>query len=51
LGIDLNDNLKLTEKIAEADLITTSVGPKFVNDIFTKISKIKTSKATSIYCF
>ena len=50
-GIDLNDNLKLKEKISEADLITTSVGPKFVSDIFTNISKINTEKKTSIYCF
>ena len=50
-GIDLNDNAKLTEKISEADLITTSVGPKFVNDIFTKISNINTNKEQAFIAF
>ena len=50
-GIDLNDNSKVTEKIAEADLITTSVGPKFVNEIFKIISKITTSKQQSFIAF
>ena len=50
-GIDLNDNSKLTEKISEADLITTSVGPKFVNDIFTKISNINTNKEQAFIAF
>ena len=50
-GIDLNDNLKLKEKISEADLITTSVGPKFVSDIFTNISKINTDKKQVFIAF
>ena len=50
-GIDLNDNLKLKEKISEADLITTSVGPKFVSDIFTNISKINTDKKQTFIAF
>lgn len=50
-GIDLNDDSKVTEKIAEADLITTSVGPKFVNEIFKIISKITTSKQQSFIAF
>jgi len=50
-GIDLNDNSKVTEKIAEADLITTSVGPKFVSDIFTRILNTKTTKQQSFIAF
>ena len=50
-GIDLNDNSKLKEKISEADLITTSVGPKFVSDIFTNISKINTDKKQAFIAF
>ena len=50
-GIDLNDNSKLKEKISEADLITTSVGPKFVSDIFTNISKINTDKKQVFIAF
>ena len=50
-AIDLNDDSKVTEKIAAADLITTSVGPKFVNEIFKIISKITTSKQQSFIAF
>ena len=43
-GINLNDTSSVNNKLAEADLITTSVGPKFVQDIFTTASRIKTNK-------
>ena len=39
-GLLLEDKDPLCEKIAQADLITTSVGPKFVKGIFDLVSNI-----------
>ena len=39
-GLLLEDKDPLYEKIAQADLITTSVGPKFVKDIFDLVSNL-----------
>ena len=50
-GINLNDASSVNNKLAEADLITTSVGPKFVQDIFTIASRIKTNKNKSFIAF
>ena len=43
-GLLLNDEEFLNEKLSQADLITTSVGPKFVKDIFNLVSSTKTEK-------
>ena len=50
-GINLNDTSSVNNKLAEADLITTSVGPKFVQDIFTTASCIKTNKNKAFIAF
>lgn len=50
-GLLLEDKESLCEKIAQADLITTSVGPKFVKDIFDLVSNIKTEKTQSFIAF
>jgi mannitol-1-phosphate 5-dehydrogenase len=50
-GLLLEDKDPLSEKIAQADLITTSVGPKFVKDIFDLVSNIKTEKTQSFIAF
>ena len=50
-GILLKDKSILNEAIASADLITTSVGPKFVKDIFKTISDVKTDKSQSFIAF
>lgn len=50
-GVDLNDTSSVNNKLAEADLITTSVGPKFVQDIFTTASCIKTNKNKAFIAF
>ena len=46
-GLLLEDKEVLYEKIVQADLITTSVGPKFVKDIFDLVSNIETDKIQS----
>ena len=50
-GVNLNDTSSVNNKLAEADLITTSVGPKFVQDIFTTASSIKTNKNKAFIAF
>ena len=50
-GLLLEDKAPLFEKIAQADLITTSVGPKFVKDIFDLVSNVKTEKTQSFIAF
>ena len=50
-GVNLNDTSSVNNKLAEADLITTSVGPKFVQDIFTTASCIKTNKNKAFIAF
>ena len=50
-GLLLEDKDSLSEKISQADLITTSVGPKFVKDIFDLVSNIKTEKTQSFIAF
>ena len=50
-GLLLEDKDPLCEKIAQADLITTSVGPKFVKDIFDLVSNVKTEKTQSFIAF
>ena len=50
-GLLLEDKAPLCEKIAQADLITTSVGPKFVKDIFDLVSNVKTEKTQSFIAF
>ena len=50
-GLLLEDKEPLCEKIAQADLITTSVGPKFVKDIFDLVSNVKTEKTQSFIAF
>src|SRR6056300_394538 len=50
-GLLLEDKDVLYEKIAQADLITTSVGPKFVKDIFDLVSYIETNKIQSFIAF
>ena len=50
-GLLLEDKDPLCEKIAQADLITTSVGPKFVKGIFDLVSNIKTEKPQSFIAF
>ena len=50
-GVNLNDTSIVNNKLAEADLITTSVGPKFVQDIFKTASCIKTNKNKAFIAF
>ena len=50
-GLLLDDEEFLNEKLAQADLITTSVGPKFVKDIFNLVSSIKTEKIQTFIAF
>ncbi len=50
-GLLLEDEKLLTEKLAQADLITTSVGPKFVKDIFNLASSTKTEKIQTFIAF
>ena len=50
-GLLLEDKDLLCENIVQADLITTSVGPKFVKDIFDLISNIKTDKTQTFIAF
>ena len=50
-GLLLEDKAPLCEKIAQADLITTSVGPKFVKDIFDFVCNVKTEKTQSFIAF
>ena len=50
-GLLLEDKDPLCEKITQADLITTSVGPKFVKDIFDLVSNVKTEKTQSFIAF
>ena len=50
-GLLLEDKEVLYEKIVQADLITTSVGPKFVKDIFDLVSNIETDKIQSFIAF
>ena len=50
-GLLLEDKKLLYEKIAQCDLVTTSVGPKFVKDIFDLVSNIKTEKTQSFIAF
>ena len=50
-GLLLDDKEFLNEKLAQADLITTSVGPKFVKDIFNLVSSIKTEKIQTFIAF
>ena len=50
-GLLLNDEEFLNEKLAKADLITTSVGPKFVKDIFNLVSSTKTEKIQTFIAF
>ena len=50
-GLLLDDEEFLNEKLAKADLITTSVGPKFVKDIFNLVSSTKTEKIQTFIAF
>ena len=50
-GLLLNDEEFLNEKLSQADLITTSVGPKFVKDIFNLVSSTKTEKIQTFIAF
>ena len=50
-GLLLDDEEFLNEKLAQADLITTSVGPKFVKDIFNLVSSTKTEKIQTFIAF
>ena len=50
-GLLLDDKEFLNEKLAQADLITTSVGPKFVKDIFNLVSSTKTEKIQTFIAF
>ena len=50
-GLLLDDEEFLKEKLAKADLITTSVGPKFVKDIFNLVSSTKTEKIQTFIAF
>ena len=50
-GLLLEDKEVLYEKIVQADLITTSVGPKFVKGIFDLVSNIETDKIQSFIAF
>ena len=50
-GLLLEGKDVLYDKIAQADLITTSVGPKFVKDIFDLVSYIETNKIQSFIAF
>ena len=50
-GLILDDKELVYEKLAQADLITTSVGPRFVKDIFNLISRTKTEKTQAFIAF
>ena len=50
-GLILDDKELVYEKLAQADLITTSVGPRFVKDIFNLISRTKTEKTQTFIAF
>ena len=50
-GLLLDDEELLNKKLAQADLITTSVGPKFVKDIFNLVSSTKTEKIQTFIAF
>ena len=50
-GLLLDDKEFLNEKLAQADLITTSVGPKSVKDIFNLVSITKTEKIQTFIAF
>ena len=50
-GLLLDDEEFLNEKLSQADLITTSVGPKFVKDIFNLVSSTKTEKIQTFIAF
>ena len=50
-GLLLDDEEFLNEKLEKADLITTSVGPKFVKDIFNLVSSTKTEKIQTFIAF
>ena len=50
-GLILDDKELVYEKLAQADLITTSVGPRFVKDIFNLISRTKTEKTQKFIAF
>ena len=50
-GLLLDDEEFLNEKLAKADLVTTSVGPKFVKDIFNLVSSTKTEKIQTFIAF
>ena len=50
-GLLLDDEEFLNEKLAQADLVTTSVGPKFVKDIFNLVSSTKTEKIQTFIAF
>ena len=50
-GLLLDDEEFLNEKLAKADLITTSVGPKFVKDIFNLVSSTNTEKIQTFIAF
>ena len=50
-GLLLDEEEFLNKKLAQADLITTSVGPKFVKDIFNLVSSTKTEKIQTFIAF
>ena len=50
-GLLLDDKEFLNKKLSQADLITTSVGPKFVKDIFNLVSSTKTEKIQTFIAF
>ena len=50
-GLFLGDNESINKKLSQADLITTSVGPKFVEDIFNLVINTKTEKIQTFIAF
>ena len=50
-GLLLDDKESLYKKLSETDLITTSVGPKFVKDIFNLAINTKTKKPQTFIAF
>ena len=50
-GLLLDDEELLNKKLAQADLITTSVGPKFVKDIFNLVSSTEIEKIQTFIAF